>query len=420
MTTTDSSAIVIDQATTITSDLTVGGDIVPNIANGGNLGSLARPFRSLFVSNNTIFLGGVPLSLDASNNLTVNGSRVAGGGGSTLVNGANTVSLESTGALTLPNGSTIGDGEAGSGVPITTARGTILLGNLAECAGGESHFHIMKGGQQAIDLFLGDDSNYVKLPSTGGVEIATQNFNQYSWIFSTDGNLTIPGDIRSEGNINIEINLSDSTLRRWQFGEDGNLTFPDNTVQTTAYTGSTLTTVAKTVGTTPLSLGDLTFTTPLVDGNYGPFTLSNIEFTVQVLTGATIYTITDVLNNATFTRLQVIGTLDSGDLGGEAGESITIDVSELVPTALDLSKSINKLTDGTYTLANGVEGQIMYLVRQTGSVDTNITVQVANARVNGTAYTDYPHYPFSFGSSQNVTMLIFTDSAWQSNNGTWD
>jgi hypothetical protein len=84
----------------------------------------------------------------------------------------------------------------------------------------------MKGGQQAIDLFLGDDSNYVKLPSTGGVEIATHNFNQYSWIFGTDGLLTIPGDIRSEGNINIDINLSDSTLRRWQFGEDGDLTLP--------------------------------------------------------------------------------------------------------------------------------------------------------------------------------------------------
>jgi hypothetical protein len=86
----------------------------------------------------------------------------------------------------------------------------------------------MKGGQQAIDLFLGDDSNYVKLPDTGGVEIATQNFNQYSWIFGTDGNLTIPGDIRSEGNINIDINLSDSTLRRWSFGEDGDLTLAGN------------------------------------------------------------------------------------------------------------------------------------------------------------------------------------------------
>jgi hypothetical protein len=57
---------------------------------------------------------------------------------------------------------------------------------------------------------------------------------------SSTGSLTIPGDIRSEGNINVDINLSDSTLQRWSFGEDGALTFPDGTSQTTAYTGGTI------------------------------------------------------------------------------------------------------------------------------------------------------------------------------------
>jgi hypothetical protein len=46
------------------------------------------------------------------------------------------------------------------------------------------------------------------------------------WTFGTDGDLEIPGNIKSEGNINIDINLSDSTLHRWSFGEDGNLTLP--------------------------------------------------------------------------------------------------------------------------------------------------------------------------------------------------
>jgi hypothetical protein len=120
MSTTDSSAIVIDQATTITSNLSVGGDVLPTVANGGDLGSSARPWRSLYVSNNTIFLGGVSLSLDASNNLTVNGSRVGATSYadltgkpsiptsfSSLVNSTKTVSLASTGVLTLPNISTI-------------------------------------------------------------------------------------------------------------------------------------------------------------------------------------------------------------------------------------------------------------------------------------------------------------------------
>ena len=76
MTTTDSTAIVIDQATAITSNLSVGGDIVPQTANGGDLGSSTLPWRSLYVSNNTIYIGGTAVGLDANGNLTVSGSRV--------------------------------------------------------------------------------------------------------------------------------------------------------------------------------------------------------------------------------------------------------------------------------------------------------------------------------------------------------
>ena len=68
MSTTDSTAITIDQAVTVTSDLTVSGDILPSVANGGNLGSLDKPFKSLYVSDQTVFFGGVPLSLDADTN----------------------------------------------------------------------------------------------------------------------------------------------------------------------------------------------------------------------------------------------------------------------------------------------------------------------------------------------------------------
>jgi hypothetical protein len=97
-----------------------------------------------------------------------------------------------TGSLTLPNGSTIGDGNAVFGVPITTARGTILIGNSGEI-GQADHFHIMKAGQQNLALFLGDDNNYVKLPSTGGVEISSSEIGgQHYWTFGTDGGLTFP------------------------------------------------------------------------------------------------------------------------------------------------------------------------------------------------------------------------------------
>ena len=76
MTTTDSSAITIDQAVTVTSDLTVGGDIVPSIANGSNLGSIAKPWRSLYVSNNTIYIGGTAVGIDTNGSLTTGGTVV--------------------------------------------------------------------------------------------------------------------------------------------------------------------------------------------------------------------------------------------------------------------------------------------------------------------------------------------------------
>ena len=66
LSTDDSSAIVIDQATTITSNLSVGGDIVPQTANGGDLGSSTLPWRSLYVSNNTIYIGGTAVGVDAN------------------------------------------------------------------------------------------------------------------------------------------------------------------------------------------------------------------------------------------------------------------------------------------------------------------------------------------------------------------
>ena len=76
MSTTDSTAIVIDQAATITSNLSVGGDLLPQTANGGDLGSSTLPWRSLYVSNNTIYIGGTAVGLDANGALTTGGTVV--------------------------------------------------------------------------------------------------------------------------------------------------------------------------------------------------------------------------------------------------------------------------------------------------------------------------------------------------------
>ena len=75
------------------------------------------------------------------------------------------------GNLSLPNGTRIDAGTAASGIGLTTDRGTVLFGNAPE-VGAPNHYHIMKADASAHDLFFGDDTNYVRLPSTGRVEIS--------------------------------------------------------------------------------------------------------------------------------------------------------------------------------------------------------------------------------------------------------
>jgi hypothetical protein len=102
----------------------------------------------------------------------------------------------SPGYLALPSRNdtqfTIGGGGTLDGVQITTDRGTVKFGNTPECVPtGNTHFHIMKADPAQVDLFFGDDINYLVLPAGGNVVIGTSG-GDYTWHFDTDGNLTFP------------------------------------------------------------------------------------------------------------------------------------------------------------------------------------------------------------------------------------
>jgi hypothetical protein len=91
------------------------------------------------------------------------------------------------------------------GISMTTIRGTVLFGNTPEqCVPTQSsHFHIMRDDPTTVDLFFGDDFNYVKLPydstlTNVGVQIGTDATNL--WSFGTDGVLTFPSGNLSIGN----------------------------------------------------------------------------------------------------------------------------------------------------------------------------------------------------------------------------
>ena len=83
ITTTDSSDITIAQNVTITSDLTMSGDIVPAADNAYDLGSLTQQWRSLYLTGNTVYFNGVPLSVTDDGTLIIDGQVAATPGGAT-------------------------------------------------------------------------------------------------------------------------------------------------------------------------------------------------------------------------------------------------------------------------------------------------------------------------------------------------
>jgi hypothetical protein len=110
--------------------------------------------------------------------------------------------------------------------PNNTGVESVLINGDEPTFEGEHHLHLTTGNLEVTSIFLGTDDHNVRTTTNGKIQITTPDTVNNVWEFDTNGALTIPGDIKSNGNINIDINLEDSTLRRWQFGEDGNLTVP--------------------------------------------------------------------------------------------------------------------------------------------------------------------------------------------------
>ncbi len=146
------------------------------------------------------------------------------------------------------------------------------------------------------------------------------------WKFDETGALTIPGDIRSEGNINIDINLSDSTLRRWQFGEDGNLTLPAggdilNSSGQPYVNGLTSISTSVSTGIFSDASGDYQYGTLdysyAVNGNAGQF---SIEYSRPLVGGNVDINVGNTIVNGDLTL--------SGDIKSEGNINIDINLSD--------------------------------------------------------------------------------------------
>jgi hypothetical protein len=166
--------------------------------------TLTTSSNALYTTTNALIKSIADIQISAGDDV---GSNWTFGGNGTLT---------APGDIVLPYG-TIGSGTL-DGIKLTTDRGTVLFGNTPEqCVPTQSsHFHIMRDDPTTVDLFFGDDFNYVKLPydstlTNVGVQIGTDVTNL--WSFGKDGALTAPGHIIPNADLAYDLG---STSSQWR------------------------------------------------------------------------------------------------------------------------------------------------------------------------------------------------------------
>ena len=120
--------------------------------------------------------------------------------------------FETDGSLTLPLSSTIGETTTTTIIspPGASAGQSLVIRPTGSTSTTETnHIHLISGDPATVDLYLGDDDQYVKIEkNAGNVVVGTDNNNNH-WTFGTDGGLTLPydGDIKSITDTSIVVGV---------------------------------------------------------------------------------------------------------------------------------------------------------------------------------------------------------------------
>ena len=156
-----------------------GGNIIPNANAVYSLGNVTNQWGNLWVANNTIYLGNVPLAIGAGNVLTVNGNAV-------LQNNSNST-ISTTGNITANY--FVGNGSQLTGLAATYGNANVVA-NLAALGSNP----ISTTGNITANYFVGNGSQLTGIVSSYG------NANVANYLPTFSGNISA-GNVSASGNV---------------------------------------------------------------------------------------------------------------------------------------------------------------------------------------------------------------------------
>lgn len=356
------------------------------------------------------------------------------------------------------------------------------LGTMMIQAANES-IHILTPGDNSHALLGWSSTSGLKLATIGfntdsdgleGVKISAGNFSGtvHGWVFGPDGLLTLPGgaivdsadsnfEVRGVTDVNLEaegivsiIADAQGTGYEWTFNADGTLTTPGfslpatdgnaNAVLATNGTGTASwvdpnvrSVVSKTGGASGVISTISLNPTANVNWDAGVYVLdltggttnASVQFTVD---GSGNISSSIISGGSGFSVSQSITVLGTALGGLTPTHDLTVTVTAITQTftALDLTKSIQKLTSGNFSLADGVEGQIMHFVPQSSADVDLIVVRLSDGRkIDGTTgvasvsiNADWTPFDKTRYNSAGLMVpalatAVFVDGAWTPSTG---
>ena len=277
------------------------GNLVPSANVTYSLGTITHQWKDLFVSNNTIYMGGIPLSINANGNLTVNGNVIqGGGGGANVTNNGYNIGVDSTGALLLAGNGVVRGPNGGNG-PVNLVSSNFVQmqwtanANVADPNNqwtGSTNWAYVDSGGFHVETITPTTDAYLNFDATGNLTISgnlilrnTINFPQSQQIYTSgtgndDNFIIVTANVQNDingiqigevnqgatiytsGAVQLYTNTAGASAL-WAFNTDGTTTFPDSTVQTTAFSNAAVSsyladTTLKTFGDSVTITGNLT------------------------------------------------------------------------------------------------------------------------------------------------------------------